>query len=365
MTAKKGKRRKAPPGPAVSGRATTLKDVGDHLGLSPATVSLVLNQSPGAESIPQETQQRVLAAVEELGYRPNLVARSLRSRRTFAIGLLVPDISTGYATAVLGGVEERLLDLGYHSLLASHRFDPHLVEEKLALLKDRLVEGLILINTQLAEPPGLPTVAVSGHQSLEDVVNVIVDHDRAALLALSHLYELGHRRIAVLKGHPLTADAPYRWRAIERCAATLGLEIPPELTLELGRDELAGGAPSELYYREGYVYGQRLLAAPVDFSAIFAFNDVSAIGAIKSFVDAGLRVPEDISVVGFDDIESAAFHNPALTTVHQPLREMGEIGSRLLLEWLGGRRPASAEVTVEPRLITRASTGPARPPAGA
>ena len=363
MASSKKPDRRPPETTGGARRATTLKDVGEHLGLSPATVSLVLNQSPGAESIPEETQQRVLAAVEELGYRPNLVARSLRSRRTFSIGVLVPEISEGYATGVLSGVEDHLLDEGYRYLLASHRFDSRLIAENLSHLKDRLVEGFVLVNTQLAMPPGLPTVCVSGHQRLEDVVNVIIDHERAAELALAHLAELGHERIAVLKGHPWSADASFRWRAIEKAAASLGLGIPPELTLEIG-DETPNGrkASPEVHYREGYLYGQKLLAAGADFSAFFAFNDISAIGAIKALTDAGLGVPEDISVVGFDDIESAAYHSPALTTVRQPLREMGETAGRLLLEWLGGQRPSSEEITVEPELVVRSSTGPARRP---
>ena len=362
MASRKKKTGAPPPEPGGPRKATTLKDVGRHLGLSPATVSLVLNQSPGVDSIPEETQRRVLAAVDELGYRPNLLARSLRSRRTFSIGILVPEVSEGYATGVLSGIERHLLDEGYHFLLASHRFDSRLIAENISLLKDRLVEGLILVNTQLPEPTGRPTICISGHQRLDDVVNVIIDHDRAASMALSHLAELGHERISVLKGHPWTADASVRWQSIERAARSLGLEIPPELTLQIGDAKVNGRQPSlDVDYREGYLYGKKLLQTGADFSAFFAFNDISAIGAMKAFADAGIRVPEDVSVVGFDDIDSAAFHSPALTTVRQPLKEMGQTAGRLLLEWLAGRRPPDDEVTVEPDLIVRSSTGPARP----
>jgi LacI family transcriptional regulator len=344
-------------------KGPTLKDVGAYLGLSPATVSLVINQSPGSESIPKETQRRVLAAVEKLGYRPNLVARSLRSRRSSTVGILVPEISEGYATGVLSGVENLLLSRGYFYLLASHQFDERLVRENLDLLKDRLVEGLILINTRTPMPPGLPTVVVSGHRRERDVVNVIIDHDRAASLALEHLAALGHRKIAVLRGHPWTADAEIRWRSIERAAKEHGLEIPAGLTLQIGDPAVGADASPEIHYREGYLYGKRLLAAENGFTAFFAFNDISAIGAIKAFHDAGLRVPEDISVVGFDDIEVASFHNPGLTTVRQPLQEMGEIAADLLLAWLAGERPEEDFVTVEPELVVRSSTGPASDPA--
>ena len=144
-----------------SRKAATLKDIAEHIGLSPATVSLVLNRAPAAQSIPEETHKKVLAAARELDYRPNFVARSLRNRRTFSIGVLVPEISEGYATAVMSGVEDHLIDHGYFSLMASHRFRDDLIAENLVLLKERLVEGFILVNTLLRESPGLPTVTIS------------------------------------------------------------------------------------------------------------------------------------------------------------------------------------------------------------
>jgi LacI family transcriptional regulator len=340
-------------------KAATLKDVAEHVGLSPSTVSLVLNRAPAAQSIPAETHERVLAAAHELDYRPNFVARSLRSRRTFSIGVLVPEISEGYATAVMSGVEDHLLDNGFFSLMASHRFRDDLIAENLVLLRDRLVEGFILVNTRLREAPGLPTVTISSHERFRDVINVVIDHDRAAMLALNHLAELGHRRIAVLRGHPLTGDASDRWRAISEAADSLGLDIPPELTLQFGDDASEEGFSPDAHLQEGYEYGEKLLATGAEFTAFFAFNDIAAIGAMKAFADSSLRVPEDISVVGFDDIESAAFHNPSLSTVRQPMHEMGEIAARLLLERLGGETPESEVVTVEPSLVVRESTGPA------
>jgi LacI family transcriptional regulator len=344
---------------AAGKRAATLKDVADRVGLSPSTVSLVLNQAPAAQAIPAETHERVLAAAHDLDYRPNFVARSLRSRRTFSIGVLVPEISEGYATAVMSGVEDHLIDHGYFSLMASHRFRDDLIAENLVLMKERLVEGFILVNTRLREPPGLPTVTISSHERLPEVTNVVIDHDKAATLALTHLAELGHVRIAVLRGHPLTGDARERWRAISEVADSLGLEIPPELTLQFGDGSVEGRSSPDAHLQEGYQYGEKILATGAEFTAFFAFNDIAAIGAMKAFADAGLRVPQDISVVGFDDIESAGFHNPGLTTVRQPMHEMGETASRILLERLGGRMPESDVITIEPDLVVRESTGPA------
>jgi LacI family transcriptional regulator len=335
----------------------TLKTVAAHVGLSPATVSLVLNDSPVASSIPAETKERVIAAARELDYRPNYLAQSLRRQRSFSVGVLVPEISEGYAASVIGGIEEHLLQEGYFYLVGSHRFKGDLLGEYLDLLRDRLVEGYVLVNTPLEKSPGLPAVAVSGHRTLDGVTNVAIDHECAATLALDHLVELGHERIAFFKGHPGSLDTEDRWQAIESAAKARGVTVRPELTLQLSSKLGDMAFSPEDGYQEGYVFGQRLLATGEGFTTLFAFNDVSAIGAMRAFLDAGLRIPEDVSVVGFDDIQSAAFQNPSLTTVRQPLREMGAIAARTLLERLGGGA-CPPTVMVEPELVVRGSTGP-------
>ena len=337
----------------------TLKTVAKHIGLSPATVSLVLNRSPVANSIPAETQERVFRAARELNYRPNFMARSLRSQRSYSIGVLVPDISENYAAGVMSGIEAHLLREGFFYLVASHRSKPDLLERYLNLLRDRSVEGFILVATPIDHPTGLPTVAVAGHQKLEQVKNVLLDHDRAAELALRHLRELGHERIAFFKGHPHSSDTEDRWASIHLKAAELDLTIDPNLCLQLSGDPEMIFSPEDGYL-EGYAFGQALLERGSDFTALFAFNDVSAIGAMRAFRDAGLRIPEDVSVVGFDDIQIAAFHNPGLTTVRQPLREMGESAGRLVLEQLAGQNGARDFFTVEPELVVRGTTGPPR-----
>ncbi len=344
-----------------SGKRVTLKAVAEYLKLSPATVSVVLNRSPVADSIPRETQERVFAAVRKLHYRPNYLARSLRGMRSLSVGVLVPEISEGYAAGVMSGVEGHLIHEGYFYLVASHRSQPDLVEEYLNVLEDRSVEGFILVAAQIATAPRLPTVAVAGHKKLEGVTNVVIGHERAAHLALSHLAELGHERIAFFKGHEYSADTEERWRSILEAADGLGIEVRPERTVQLVGDFTEHIFSAEEGYQEGYVFGQKLLAQNPDFTALFAFNDISAIGAMRAFLDAGLRIPEDVSVVGFDDIQSAAFHNPSLTTVRQPLREMGDIASKILLRRLAGDSYPDF-VTVEPELMIRASTGP--PPNG-
>ena len=187
------------------------------------------------------------------------------------------------------------------------------------------------------------------------MTNVVIDHDRAAEATFTHLAELGHRRIAFFRGHPDSIDSNDRWRAILQAADSFNLEVRPELTMQLAVD------PSRKYqgYQEGYSFGQELLKTCSRFTSLFAFDDVSAIGAMRAFQDAGLNVPGDISVVGFDNIQSAAFHNPSLTTVKQPLRKMGEIAASILLDRLSQEREVSSPITVETELIVRDSTGPA------
>jgi LacI family transcriptional regulator len=337
-------------------RPISLKKLAAHLGLSPTTLSLVLNESPLANTIPQETKDRIFEAAREFDYRPNFIARSLRSARTYTLGVLVPELSDGYSAMVLSGVEEHLLKEGYFYFVASHRHRADLIERYPRLLLERCVEGLIAVDTPVAHEPPYPVVAVSGHHDARGITNVLLDHRQAAKLALEYLTQLGHQRIAVIKGQDFSSDTAVRWETIRDEASRLGVPIAPSLV-----KQLEGDLPSP---ETGYVAAQRLLASGRPFTALFAFNDVSAIGAIRALREAGHRVPEDISVVGFDDIYSAAFHNPALTTIRQPLYQMGQLAAKHLLQRIanGPRAPFPELVMVEPELVIRQSTAPARPP---
>lgn len=342
------------------GKPVTLKELARHLKLSPATVSVVLNRSPVADSIPKETQDRVFAAARELDYRPNPLARSLRRRRSSFIGVLVPDVREDYAAGVMSIVEEYLQKSGYLCLAASHHSRTDLLEDYLTRLKAQLVEGFVLVASPISEPPGIPTVAVAGHRKLDRVTNVVLDHDRAAALALSHLVDLGHRDIAFFRGRPESADAEARWHAILKAADALAVDVRSELTMQLGGQPDEGRLPPRKAYQEGYEFGRRLVSGGAAFTGLFAFNDGSAIGAMKAFQEAGMRVPEDVSVIGFDDVRNAAFQNPSLTTIRQPLEDMGEVAARILLRRLAGHDAFPSFVTVKPELAVRDSTGPAR-----
>lgn len=329
----------------------SLKFLAKHLDLSPATISVVLNDSPTAQEIPKHTKDRIFAAAKKFNYRPNVWARSLRNKRSYAVGILVPEISEGYGALLLNAIDHALQQEGYFYFVACHRRRPDLLEEYPRMLMDRSAEGFIVLDTALDRGMPLPTVSISGHTAVQNVTNVILDHHLAARLALEHLTSLGHRKVAFIKGQPFSSDSKTRWKAIEEVAPTLGLQIHPELTVQLDIDTFSP--------RVGYPVVQKLLSRTTDFTALFAYNDLSAIGAIRAIREKGLRVPEDISVVGFDDINSAAFQNPGLTTVRQPLGIMATKAVRILIQRLsGGEDPK--EVSVEPELVVRESTAPAR-----
>jgi len=326
----------------------SLRTLGEYLNLSPATISLVLNNAPGVRSIPQETRDRVKAAAVKFDYRPSFYARSLRKRQTFSVGVLVPELSDNYTTLVLEGVEEYLIEEGYFYLTASHRRKPDLIEEYPRLLMDRSVEGLILIDTVLEHSWNLPVVAVAGHRNIEGVTNVVLDQRRAAEQELQHLYELGHRKIAFMRGGSHSSDADERWECLMAVASEMKLEVTPERTVQL---RLRVSTP-EL----GYEPTKELLSQGRDFTALVCYNDIAAIGAIRALMDHGLRVPQDISVVGFDDIQGAAFHNPSLTTIRQPLKQMGITAARVLLQRIRGQEEFPDSIAIEPELKVREST---------
>ena len=329
----------------------TLKTIAQHLGLTPGTVSAALNNSRAARSIPDYTKQRILEAARELNYRPNFFARTLRLRRTFTIGVIASEIGDAYGSQIISAIEQYLQQRNYFFLTVVHRHDPKLMASYSQLLLSRGVEGFITVDTSVKEAPSIPTVAVAGHHPVAGVTNIVLDHKKAAQLALNHLKGLGHDEIAFLRGQPFSSDSATRWSAICEVAEELGIRIRPELTVQI---EGTDSSPSI-----GYPFGKELLARRKPFTALFAYNDISAIGSIWAFREAGLRVPEDISVVGFDDIPGAAFANPGLSTVRQPLIRMGQIAAQTVVDQIEGRGEYVPEIPIEPDFVERASTGPA------
>ena len=358
---KKRPKERAPRPEKRPSRPLGLKELADHLGLAPATVSLVINGSAVADTIAPETRKLILDAARKLDYRPNFFARCLRTRRSFTIGVIVPELSEGYNVTVLSGIEDYLLQEGYFYLVASHRFRPDLIDEYTELFLHRSVDGLIAVNTPWRRALTIPVATVSSHHTVEGATRIVLDHHRAAELALEHLMGLGHEKIAFIKGQTFVPDTEVRWGAIVETARRMKLPISERL---VGQIEINSPSP-----QLGYKVTQRLLASGEKFTALFAFNDVCAMGAIRALYEFGLRVPDDVSVLGFDDIESAAYQTRGLTTVQQPLKKMGTIAAENVLRRI--MRPpeeqdhAPAQIVVKPELIERETTGLAHTPVNA
>lgn len=332
----------------------TLKAVAQRVGLTPGTVSAVLNDSPAARSVPERTKSRIFAAARELNYRPNFLARALRVNRTYTIGVIAAEIGDPYGSTVISGIESYLRKHDFFYLTVVHRHDKKLLESYSQLLLQRGIEGFITIDTSIEQPLPLPAVAVAGHRPVDGVTNIVIDHQTAARLALQHLVELGHRNIAFMKGPVVSSDAEDRWTSIMAVARDLGITVQPALTVQLEGEDVARAPENAIRW------GKELLARKRPFTAVFTYNDNVAVAVMRVLQEAGLRVPHDVSVIGFDDIQAAAYTNPPLTTVRQPLKRMGEIAARTLLDRIEGRTEYVPEIAIEPQFIVRQSAD--RPP---
>jgi LacI family transcriptional regulator len=262
--------------------------------------------------------------------------------------VIAEEIGDSYGSAIISGIEQYLRKRGYFFLTVAHRHDPELLEQYSHMLSERGVEGIITVDTTVSEAPTLPTVAVAGHKKLKGVTNIVLDHRHAAVLALKYLKDLAHERVAFMKGNPLSSDSNDRWEAICEVAKKIGVKVDSDLVAQLDTDD-----PTPML---GYPFTKQLLARGKPFTALFAYNDISAIGAIRALQEHGLRVPQDVSVMGFDDIPGAAFHFPSLTTVRQPLNRMGEVAAQTLLDRIEGKKEYPSEIAIEPELVVREST---------
>jgi DNA-binding LacI/PurR family transcriptional regulator len=335
-------------------KRTSLKDLATYLGVSQTTISFVLNDAPLAKNLTAETRRRVREAARKFNYRPSYFALNLHKTGSDSVGVIVPEHSEGYFTVVMEGVERYLLQKHFLYFTACHYGKQKLVKEYSELLMNRGAEGLLLLNTNADFDTPLPVVTISGHMEKEGVTNITLDHRSAARLAIRHLYDLGHRKIAFMKGPSSIIDSEFRWDAMMQVASELGVEPTPERTVQVN---IGGWTP-----RIGYEPTQRLLAATRDFTALICFNDTSAIGAIRVLHEAGMRVPNDVSVVGFDDIVSAEFHVPSLTTIRQPLKHMGKLAASILLDRIANPVAEYApNIPVKPALIVRESTAQVNP----
>ncbi len=342
----------------------TIRDVAGESGFSITTVSMVLNDGPAAKRISARTRTRVWKVARKLGYRPNLFARSLRSQRSQTIGVIVFDITDSYCTQILRGIENQLRPSGYFPIVTDLQDDRSQFHRCVDMLLGRRVEGIIAIANPIYLDPALlsglvdrkiPAVAI-GRESEDGLLcSVVVDNEAGTRLAIQHLYELGHRRIAFIKGPKILVDSMQRWRGIENFAHDVGLKVDAKLVTEIkGRNST---------YAEGCQLTEQLLKRSPDFTALMAFDDLTACAAIRTLTKAGRRVPKDCSVVGFDDVPSSAFYNPPLTTVRQLLEMQGSLSAEMVEELIRAsmekRKLSPKHRTVSPQLVIRDSTCPA------
>jgi LacI family transcriptional regulator len=329
----------------------TIYDVARVAGVSTATVSRALN---GTGQIAPATRKAIEAAVEQLGYRPNTIARSLVTKSTQTIALLLPDITNPFYASLVSGIQQLALERGHTMLLCTTEGDPEREELYLNLLRAKqvdgaLVDGLVLPPDRIARfvADGFPIVCLDRDINSASVPLVQVDNRVGAQLATEHLLSLGHTRIAHVSGSPELRISQQRIAGFRKALTNAGVERDPRL--------VAAGNFTE---RGGYKATKHLLESGVELTAVFAANDLSALGALHAITETGRRVPEDVSLVGFDDVPLSAFTSPPLTTIHQPAVEIAERATEILIDLTHGRKVRKLRYLLEPKLVVRASTAP-------
>jgi len=342
----------------------TIRDVAKESGFSSTTVSIVLNNAPLARYIPAVTKKRIERAAKKLGYRPNLFARSLRSKRSHTVGVMVFDMTDPFCTLILRGIENSLYQSSYLPILTDVHNEGSRFERYLEMLLDRRVEGLIVLANWLfldinlladLEKSSIPTAMIGCELKNDSISSVMVDNELGAHLALEHLYTLGHRKIAFIRGPKTLADSAPRWKGVRLFAQASGLELDPKLIVDLpeSRDPISG-------FEDGYKLTEDLVKRKRQFTAIMAFDDMTAFGTIRALAKASICVPEQCSVLGFDDVAPSALYTPSLTTVRQPMEVMGTMAVSIVVEGINAllekREVGAVHRKVAPELVVREST---------
>jgi LacI family transcriptional regulator len=327
-------------------RRVTIRDVADKAAVSVATVSKVIN---GRYGVAVETIRRVQSAIDDLGYEASLAAQSLRNHKTNVIGVLVADFEP-FSTEVLKGAADAIRGTGFELVVysAGGRVGEHIGWERryLSRLSGTLIDGAVLVTPTVTDVNyGAPIVAVDPHTGPSDMPSVDSDNWYGARVGVGHLLDLGHRRIGMITGRPDLQSAQLREKGYRDALASAGVAVDEDL-IQLGAfdPDIARHA------------AHRLLAMPERPTAIFAANDLSAITAMQAAADLGIRVPDDLSLVGFDNVPESALCVPPLTTVEQPIRQMGQRAMELLVRLIRDERVDSTHIRLATRLVQRQST---------
>lgn len=349
----------------------TLSDVARACDLSISTVSIVLSEAPLSRHVAEATRQRIRATASRLGYHPDVHARSLRQRRTQTIGVLAYDLSDPFCVPVVQGIEEALQPAHYFSLQVNAQAERKLFDRYLRMILERRAEGVIVIASWIFEEADLladmqknhvPIVIVGRDLTSRRIASVLVDNKAGGALAMRHLLSLGHRKIAVIRGPEELFDSEPRWQGFRDASAEAGIILDERLVFQL-----PNRFDPRSTFEGGRQFAQEMVTSKAKFTAVLAFDDLTALGVVRGITEAGRRVPGDCSVVGFDDILPAAVATPGLTTIRQPLREMGQLAAQRLLETLNladdGHRLYSRLHMLAPELVIRGSTAAPREPA--
>jgi LacI family transcriptional regulator len=342
----------------------TIRDVAKASGFSSTTVSIVLNNAPLARYIPQITKKKIEVAAKKLGYRPNLFARSLRSKRSHTVGVMVFDMTDPFCTLILRGIENSLFQSGYLPILTDVHNERSRFERYLEMMLDRRIEGLVVLANWLfldidlladLEKSSIPTAMIGRELRTDNLSSVIVDNELGGHTAIQHLHSLGHRRIAFIRGPKSLTDSSPRWKGVRAFAHSKELEIDSRLVMDLpeSRDPMSS-------FEAGQKLTEELIKRRRAFTALMAFDDMTAFGAIRALGQAGILVPDQCSVIGFDDVAPAALCTPSLTTVRQPMEAMGSLAVSLVADGINSvlekREVTAVHRRLAPELVVRAST---------
>jgi len=341
----------------------TIRQFAKASGYSPATISLVLNNSPAGESIPSSTRKKIFSVARKLGYHPNRFARSLRSSRSYAVAVIVPDIEDPYCAQILSGIDDALYGSHYLPVLVDIHNSRVRYRKYVTELFERRIDGVIAVANSLQlqasmlssfEEHNIPVIVIGQEPTSKGMSSVCVDNKEGGRSSIAHLYELGHRRIAIIKGPAKVVDSVHRWDGMAQFAREAGLPLDKNLVIQLEDTSSSSEA--------GFTAMNQLLKRKSSFTAVIAFDDMTAFGAIRALTLNGRRVPEDCSVIGFDDLMAAAYSNPPLTTISQSMKELGANGVSILLERTAAKdkkleeQTKAVRKTLKPLLVVREST---------
>lgn len=344
----------------------TVRDIARESGFSIGTVSVVLNDAPLSRYMSEKTKLHIKDVAKRMGYTPNQLARSLRGSRNHTIGVMVFDVTDPFCTPIVRGIESSLYQASYMSMFADAHNEPTRFERYLEMMLQRRVEGLIVVANWLVvdinllsdlEKHRVPTIVIGRQLQADSISSVMVDNETGGKMAAEHLYSLGHREIAFIRGPRVLGDSLLRWKGIRAFARSARLPIKPNLVVELPELEDA---------IHGFEAAQRmtedLLKRGRTFTAVLAYDDVTALGVMRALTRAGIRVPEQCSVIGFDDVAPAAFAFPPLTTIRQPMQTMGATAVTVIAEAISAQSEKRdfnvVHRKLEPELVIRQSTAP-------